>query len=247
LELEPFFWQRRWFLPLCGVVLLVMVVVLYRLRLREERQRIATIFGERGRIARELHDTLIQGFSGVTMEMQAFLGRLRSEDDKRGLSEIIRDAGVCLREARRSIAGLRQLDESHTGFAAMVASAARELTSGKLIRLQLRIGGKTGPLPAEVEYNLIRIVREAIANTLRHAEARNVEVVLENNAERILLEVRDDGRGFDVAAAHNQTGHFGLVGMRERAAEIGATVEVASEAGRGTVVQVTMPVKGDMG
>ena len=105
--LAPEYYQRAWFLPLCAGLIALGVWLIYGLRIRSLNARFAVILAERNRIARELHDTLIQGFSGVTMEMQALCARLASPEERSNLQEIIQDAARSLREARRSVAGLR--------------------------------------------------------------------------------------------------------------------------------------------
>ncbi len=99
-------------------------------------------------------------------------------------------------------------------------------------------------LPAEVEYNLLRIAQEAIANSVKHSAARNVEVTLQSTPSQVSLAVRDDGDGFGwMPGGRVSTGHYGLIGMQERATHIGAAFKIDSEPGRGTTVRVTLPVR----
>src|SRR5258706_2100474 len=137
------------------------------MRVRRLREHFSVILTERNRIARELHDTLIQGLSGITMEMQALAGTLRSPKEKSTLEEIIRDAGNCLRETRRSVAGLRtpQAGEGNSGLAAAIEHATRQVTEAKNIRLKLKLGKSPAGLAPHVEYNLVRIAQEAVANS----------------------------------------------------------------------------------
>jgi len=208
------------------------------------KERFDTILGERSRIARELHDTLIQGFSGVTMEMQALSGRLPKAGDRGALEEIILDAGNCLREARRSVAGLRGAREPNSGLAAAIAQAARHITETKDVRLSLKTLQSPGNIGADAEYNLLRIAQEAVTNSVKHSGARNIEVSLRCASDSVCLSVKDDGAGFP--AEHNgfaQFGHYGLIGMKERASHIGAQLEVESSPGRGTTVSVALPAR----
>ncbi len=209
---------------------------IYQLRIRRLKEEFDLILAERGRIARELHDTLIQGFSGITMAMQALVWRLPSSEERKTLEDIVADAGSSLREARRSLAGLRRHD-SQSGLAAAVADAARQLTEAKDVRLKLDLDDCRRPLPADVEYNLLRIAQEAVLNAVKHSGARTLQVTLDSTPQHLRLSVKDDGTGFDEEAAP-PLGHYGLIGMKERAAQIGADFHLASARGRGTTVQV---------
>jgi signal transduction histidine kinase len=244
-SVAPYFYQRRAFIPACVGLLALAGWLAYRLRVRRIKGRMQDILTERSRIARELHDTLLQGFSGVTMEMQALSTRLPASGERATLEEIIRDAATCMREARRSVAGLRTPPgrQESSGFAAALAQAARQLTETRDVRLKMRLDGAPAGLPVDVEYNLLRIASEALSNAVRHSGARTIEVDLDCPNGRLVLRVKDDGVGFDgEPAAGAYAGHYGLVGMRERAAQVGAELELQSKRGRGTVVTVTLPM-----
>jgi signal transduction histidine kinase len=200
------------------------------------------VVAERGRIARELHDTLIQGFSGVTMQMQALAAALRPSRERAKLEEIIEDAGLCLRDARRSVGGLRIASTNDAGLAAAVAQAARQLTETRDVRLVLQVSNCRN-VPTDVEYNLLRIAQEAISNAVKYSEGRTIEVTLSSTPQQLCLTVRDDGAGFVVNNTEQlQSGHYGLIGMRERAKQINAELHVLSEPGHGTTVRVELPL-----
>ena len=242
--LLPYFYQRIWFLPACATLLALAGWLVYQLRIRGLREQFSLILAERSRIARELHDTLIQGFSGITMEMQALASRLRSAEDRGSLEDIIRDAGNCLRETRRSVAGLRspRRGSSRSGLSASIAQAAQQITEAKDIRLKLKLDGEPQSLPADVEYNLLRIAQEAVSNSVKHSGARMVEVALDCTPDVVRLSVKDDGSGFSKDGNGTALpGHYGLIGMKERATQIGADLQLASEPGRGTTVSVVLP------
>src|SRR5271170_3817693 len=242
-SVTPYYYQRIWFFPLCIVLLGASAWMVYQLRIRGLREQFGLILAERNRIARELHDTLIQGFSGITMEMQALAGRLRSSGERSTLEDIIRDAGNCLRETRRSVAGLRSTEQgsSRSGLSDAIAQAARQITEAKDIRLKLKLDAGPQGLPADVEYNLLRIAQEAVSNSVRHSGARTVEVALDCDRQLVSLSVRDDGSGFARDGNGNvRPGHYGLIGMRERATQIGADLRLSSEPGRGTTVSVVL-------
>jgi signal transduction histidine kinase len=240
--LAPRFYQRSAFWPLVAAALALIGWLAYRLHIRRLRNRFDLIVAERSRIARELHDTLIQGFSGVTMAMQALAGRLRSPEERTRLDDIIHDAANCLRETRRSVAGLRAAREPEAGLGGSIAQAARQITETKDVRLKLKLDKIPAGLPPEAEYNLLRIATEALTNAVKHSGARNIEVTLKSLPDAVRLVIADDGAGFEPDDhGHLKPGHYGLIGMKERAAQIGAEFEFESAPGRGTTVAVVTP------
>lgn len=247
--LAPAYYQRVWFLPLMAALSALLGWLAYQARIRRLRERYELIVAERSRIARELHDTLIQGFSGITMAMQALSAKLRPSDERNKLQGIIEDAAMCLRETRRSVAGLRGAQApSASGLAASIAQAARQITETKNVRLKLRLEQEPPNLPAEFEYNLLRIATEAINNAVKHSGARTIEVTLKPapkfDSGAIFLSVSDDGAGCEPSEnGHLKPGHYGLIGMKERAAQIGGQFAFESAPGRGTTVSVMAPVE----
>lgn len=244
-SLAPAYYQRVWFLPLLVLLSGLAGWLGYQSRIRRLRERYDLIVAERSRIARELHDTLIQGFSGITMGMQALAARLRPSEERGKLLDIIDDAARCLRETRRSVAGLRGAKASATsGLAASIAQAARQITETKNVRLKLRLDAEPPHLAPEFEYHLLRIASEAISNAVKHAGARTIEVTLKPAQGSIFLAVADDGAGCAPAEnGHLKPGHYGLIGMKERAAQIGAQFAFESAPGKGTTVSVMAPVE----
>lgn len=242
-DLEPNFYQTRWFIPVCIIVIGLTGFLVFRLRVRQIKSRLQAVLAERTRIARELHDTLIQGFSGVTMQMQALAARLHQSAERTTLNEVIQDAGTCLREARRSVAGLRSPSGGDSELAASIAQIARGLTDGGDFRLRLKLARGPKGLAADVEYNLVRIVQEAVANAVKHSGGSSIDVIMHDASQYLSLTVVDDGVGFDVSNREfSQQGHYGLIGMRERATQIGAELKLESTAGRGTAVRLTLPL-----
>jgi signal transduction histidine kinase/ligand-binding sensor domain-containing protein len=241
--LEPRFYQNPWFLPLCGAAVGLAVWAAYRLRVRRIREQLQAVVAERSRIARELHDTLMQGFSGVTMEMQALSVRLPPSQERNTLEEIIHDAGICLQEARRSVAGLRSARSGDPGLAGAIAEAARHITETQDVRLKLRLQGDPRELGTDVRYNLLRILQEAVTNAVKHSGAGTIEVILDCTAQTLFLTIKDDGVGFDLAEGNgSQPGHYGVIGMRERATQIGGDLQMKSEPGHGTKVTLSLPL-----
>jgi signal transduction histidine kinase len=179
------------------------------------------------------------------MALQAFTARVKTPGDRELLEDIISDAATCVRETRQSVAGLRAVtgSGSGSGLAAAIAHAVKELAASKGVRLKLNMEEQLRPLPAEVEYNLLRIASEAVANSLKHSGANTIEVDLLSDAEGLHLQVKDDGSGFqrEENASLGSAGHYGLIGMKERATQIGAEIELKSQPGAGTTVSVNLP------
>jgi signal transduction histidine kinase len=174
------------------------------------------------------------------MEMQALSMRLRADNERSILDGIIQDAAACMREARRSVAGLRSA-RGEEGLAAAIGQSARQLTETTKVRLRLKLSGKLPSLPPETEYNILRVAHEAVANVVKHANASSLEVSLTESSGELRLSVKDDGRGFDPAIPLPGQ-HYGLIGIRERACQINAAVEVESRVGRGTTMNLRVPV-----
>lgn len=173
------------------------------------------------------------------MEMQALAQRLPA-DSRKVLDDIIADAASCLREVRHLLANLRNEPPRHSELASAVARAATQINGGDVSRLKLDLEQVPARLPAHTEYNLLRIVQEAVTNSMNHSGARRITVSLRSNANRLVLSVADDGSGF--ITGKDTDGHYGLIGMKERAAEIGAEMRILSRPEDGTVITVELPI-----
>jgi signal transduction histidine kinase/ligand-binding sensor domain-containing protein len=240
---RPFFHQTAWFKRLIAVAILLAVVALHRLRLRRLHERYAVLLTERSRMARELHDTLDQGIAAAGMQIQVAEAKLVESPDQAALclQHARRFLDDTLEEGRRSVWALRSLalaDEG--GLPSAFARLARELSSGTRTALRVDVDGAPRRLAAPVEEHVLRIGQEAITNALRHGSAHHVVVTLAFEPHQVVLRVRDDGRGFDVAAP---TSGVGLRGMRERAVEMGAALEVRSRPGSGTETTLEVPAR----
>ncbi len=241
-SVAPRFYQRSWFFPLLILCGCAVVYAGYQFRVARLRRRFSAVLSERSRIARELHDTLLQGLSGITMQLQALWTSMPGSPEKQHLLGIIDDAQRCSREARHSLWGLRTFGSTQTDLAEKLERLARETLpdDGPFLRLHLQpISIRESP---EIEYQLLRIIREALANTLAHANARTVDLTLALERGTLCLRVEDDGVGFLTDA--KRFGHFGMIGMRERAASIGAVLTISSQPGQGTVVSVSLHLPG---
>ncbi len=199
---------------------------------------------ERNRIAREIHDTLAQDLSGLVLQLQG-VGRYLDRDQavaREELKEAIRIARSALQEARRSVWELRARPlEELSLVEAIQAEAARLEAEG--IRVEFHQEGEPVPVGAEAEHNLYRIAQEALANVRRHSRARQVAVALRFSPGSVELAVEDDGVGFSQEEGLGaETGHFGLLGMRDRVRLLGGSLTVESTPGEGTRICTRIPV-----
>lgn len=242
-EVEPLLYQRRWFWPVCVMALALAIAAAWRLRSRQLRQRFGIVLTERSRIARELHDTLLQGLAGVTMQLQALWTRLPASKERETLAGIIQDAGVCAAEARKSLWGLRAEGSSSGLFSEKLENLVLSVSSDDGASSLSYEGDAVslGERP-EAEFQLLRIAREALSNALEHSRAARVRVTLVQDPSGVSMTIADDGVGFAAERDHQMLGRFGMLGMSERAREIGAELNVKSVPGEGTTVSVRLPL-----
>jgi len=206
-----------------------------------EQERQAAILKERTRMARDIHDTLAQGFTGVILQMDAAVEALRDEEPE-GAAKHIHQARELAREslgeARRSVHALRPQALEKATFTDALRALIENMTTGTSLRTSFRLEGEPHELGPVVEDNLLRIGQEALTNALKHARATEFEAQLSFGGDAVRLELRDNGNGFVVDRVNG--GGFGLIGMKERAQQIGATLTISSPPGAGTkIVAIT--------
>jgi signal transduction histidine kinase len=248
----PSWWNLRhtvWLLAATGTILLLVIawVVVLRRRLREQmnliRQKLRgnAVLEERNRIARELHDTLEQELAGITMQLDLAADCFqRSPGLARSAIDMARNMSRhSMMEAHRSVWDLRCHLLENGDLVSALTQAIQPMVALDQAKVQVRIQGEPCRLSPEVEMNLLRIGQEAVANALKHANARNILVELRHEPGRFCLNVIDDGRGFTPGdPAFIVRGHFGLLDMHERAQSIGCHLQIKSEPGRGTSLHV---------
>jgi signal transduction histidine kinase len=210
------------------------------------RREFEATLAERARIAQDLHDTLLQGFAGVTMQLSTVELDLpgRPEAAARTVQRVQQMAVTALREARERVWDLREAELGSDDLPTAIEAMARERTAGTAIEVSVSTVGPPRRLTRSQEDVAFRIGREAVVNAVKHAGARRIEIRSEFHPARFLLEVRDDGQGFTPAQSEEarRKGHFGLSGIRDRAARAGGHCEVRSGEGGGTVVMLELPV-----
>jgi signal transduction histidine kinase len=250
--IPPTFAQTPWFFALWALAAAAATWLAYRLRVRRVASaihaRFAATLAERTRIARELHDTLLQEFIGITLHLQGVRRMLpfHPDDAATALSNVLSRADTTLVEARNMVTDMRTGGTERQDLADALTEAARNAVVGTTIVVQLRVCGKPRQLPRPLELTTLRIAREAIANAVKHAAPRRVDIVLAYMQSDLRLRVRDDGCGLSPSEASvaPNNGHWGIVGMRERATSLGGALEIAGTLGRGTVVSLSLPTAG---
>jgi signal transduction histidine kinase len=207
--------------------------------------RFTAMLEERTRLAREIHDTLLQGFTGVALQLVAATGRVAGPPEAvAALRDLVGLAQKTLEDARQAVWDMRAPALAGGDFPALLRATAEELLRGTGIALECPVQGVPRPLHPEVEAVVLRVAQEAIANVVKHADARTVRLRLSYRARGMRLSVRDNGLGFIVdPGLHAYGGHWGLLGMHERASQIRAKLAVRSAVGEGTEVILVSPYR----
>ena len=240
--LTPAPWWTPSHLLLLFLLLLPLAALGYRMHLRNVEARLTLILEERSRIAREIHDTLAQGFAGIALQLQGVSRSMgqQSAVTNAHLAMALQMVRRSRAEAHRSIAALRTL-HNHEDLAVMLGKVVRQLAEPAMLTLTVTQQGLPYRLSDEVASQILRISQEAIANTVEHAAARAVDVAISYAADLVTVEIRDDGRGFDLSTVGSvENGRFGITGMRERAHQIGALLVIRSGF-NGTSLKLEIP------
>jgi two-component sensor histidine kinase/streptogramin lyase len=246
LYLRPYFYQTYWFYALCALVVGLVGLGLYRLRVRRIRARFAAVLEERNRMAREIHDTLAQGFVGIALQLQALERALPSAPETAAQHLSLAQSMVThsLNEARRTVWDLRAQALESNDLPTALTESANQMTRGTPVVAEVVVHGTTRRLSAQIENHALRIAQEALTNSLKHADPKRITIELDFKPTDLTLRVRDDGRGFDAqSAVATGDGHFGLLGMRERVEHIGGTLAIESRPGGGTEIVAKIPIK----
>jgi len=244
-DVLPHFYEENWFRALFVLLFMAAAWAVYQLRLRQIRSRFALVLEERARLAREIHDTLAQGFVGISSQLDAVAMCMpESNGPARTFLDLARKmARHSLTEARRAVMDLRASALEGQNLAAALESGTRVWTAGSGVEVDVNVSGNSGTLPEEMEQHLLRIAQEAVTNVLKHAEASKIWIKLHTEARKLYLRIRDNGHGFEQENVFSsREGHFGLLGMRERAERLGGELTLESHPGQGTEVEVKVPL-----
>jgi len=250
---EPYFYQTYWFLAVGIAFGLLLIATMYRLRLQQLRRQfdagLEARVQERTRIARDLHDTLLQSFHGLLLRFQTASMLLpdRGVEAKERLDSAIDQAAQAITEGRDAVQDLRSSATLTNDLAAAIGALGQELAAHENGNnhpvFRIEVEGAARELHPILRDEVYRIAVEALRNAFRHAQARQVEVEIHYDERELQLHVRDDGKGIGAKILQGETpaGHFGLHGMRERAESVGGRLEVWSELGSGTEVELAIP------
>jgi signal transduction histidine kinase/ligand-binding sensor domain-containing protein len=251
--IAPAYYQTIWFRFCCFAAFMALLLALYQLRVRELAHRfnirLEERVSERTRIARELHDTLLQSFHGLLLRFQAAVNMLpeRPAEARNTLESAIDQAAQAITEGRDAVQGLRASTVDTNGLALAIRMIGEELAAGAAnqnsVEFSVQVEGTPRNLRPILRDEVYRIASEALRNAFNHAQARRIEVEIHYDQRQLRLRVRDNGKGIDpkVVSADGRAGHFGLHGMRERANLMGGNLALWSEIDSGTEVELSIP------
>ena len=247
-QIEPAFHQTRAFQLLCLLCVAGVVWLGYRVRLRQMRHRMSMQFEaqmqERTRIAREMHDTLLQELNGCALLLEGLAKTAGLPGVAlRHLQEIKQEVLKCAREAREFVWDLRAPTIQEVDLSQALRAAGEQITHGGPVRFHVTVQGQPRPAPVKLQQQLLRIVQEATRNAVRYSRAKEIFMDLVYlESDKIRLSMRDDGCGFDPEEAARASGHWGLRTMRERAEQLGGELKIRSSPGHGTSIDIVVPI-----
>jgi len=252
-SIDPAFYQTTWFRLACVAVFLALLWAAYQVRARQLAHQfnmtLEARVSERTRIARELHDTLLQSFQGLLLRFQSVLKMLpeRPLEARQRLESALDQGAEAISEGRDAVQGLRssasEMNDLANGIIAMGQQLTADTSASESPAIDVEMEGAMRDLNPVVRDEAYRIAGEALRNAFRHARARRITVELRYDKRQFRLLVRDDGKGLDEQALQRAAAaeHFGLPGMRERAESVGGWLEVRTRLESGTEVELSIP------
>jgi ligand-binding sensor domain-containing protein/two-component sensor histidine kinase len=245
---QPYFYQKTWFRFLVLLTFILFFAGLYLLHVRqivrEVRGRLEERMNERERIARDLHDTLLQGFQGIVLRIHSVTQRIPTSDPTHEMLEsALERADQVIAEGRDRVMDLRETADKVKDLAEAFAAVGLEFAHDSNVDFKVGVEGKPQLLHPIVQDEIFCIGREAVVNAFNHAQAKLVEINCFYGFDEMLLRIRDDGRGIEksILAEGRKKGHWGLLGMRERAQKIGSRLVISCPPGMGTEVELRVP------
>ena len=243
-SVNPMFYQTRWFYLACALALLLAVLASWRLHARRVHTQYALVLAERMRMSRAIHDTLLQGLAGLALQLDDLSHTPESTPAATSdrVRRMRRRVEEYIREARQSIWDLRAPALEQRSLPTALREVGARAVADRPVSLDVSVKGAPQSCPPAVEQQLLLICQEALSNAVRHGSPRHIDVELEYGDEQVSMRVCDDGHGFDPARVAHVTGHYGVLSMRERAAQVRGHLIIASEPGSGTRVEAIVPV-----
>ena len=242
-SIAPRFYQSWWFLLTIAALALGAAALVQRFHIGQVQKEYAAVLSERSRVAREVHDTLLQGFAGLTLQLNSLAKMLEAGPVRRGLDQVLDQMDACLSEARQSIWALRNPAKAGEDLVASVSEIVQRVAEGSELKTQVEVSGTPRLLRESLRTNVLSIVREAATNVVRHAHATRLIVELSFSRGSLRMRIIDNGVGLRKDTAETEsTRHFGLIGIRERAELFGGRLQLQPEDGGGTVVLIDFPL-----
>jgi signal transduction histidine kinase len=252
-SIAPAYYQTSWFFASCVAAFLALLAGCYRLRLlyltKQFNARLEGRVSERTRVARHLHDTLLQSFQGVLLKFSTikYMIRVRPDEAEEALERTIEQARAAITEGRDAVQGLRSPTLVANDLARAMTTFAQGLAADHAGQdcpeFRLYVEGKSRNLPPLVRDEVYQIACECLRNAFRHAQAHRIEVQVRYDPRQFRLHIVDNGKGIDpaVLSAGGRAGHHGLPGLRERAQLAGGKLSVWSQVASGTEIELTIP------
>jgi ligand-binding sensor domain-containing protein/signal transduction histidine kinase len=241
---NPRFYRTPWFISCIVLLLGLLTWGIYRFRMRQLHSRFQAVLQERTRLAREMHDTLIQGCASVSALLEAVTSLEPSNGDlKHDLLTYARtQVRVTIDEARQAVWNLRRGDASTSDIGEALQKMSEQISRESGISIVCRVEGVRFPLNQSINHELIMVAREAVYNATLHARPTKVQLSISFGRDDLMLEVNDDGCGFDTSLASSpDEQHYGIVGMQERIKRVGGEFKLHSNVGRGSCLTVRVP------
>jgi len=239
---KPYFYRTPWFMALCALALGLISVLAYQVRMKQVHGRFEAVLAERTRLAREMHDTLIQGCASVSAMLEA--ASSCEIDDSESRQHLIEYASTQIRstmdEARQAVWNLRGGEQAPSDLATCLQQMAGRVSREYGVQVTCQTEGTPFLLGQQATHELMMVAREGLFNAVLHGHPDEIRVALHFSPDALEMLLTDDGQGFDPAAAASE-GHYGLQGVRERVSRFGGVFEIDSKRGQGTRLRVTIP------
>jgi len=238
---EPFLWQTWWFLVLSAAVLLLLTWIIYRLRMHQVRLRFKAVLEERGRLAREMHDTVIQGCTSISALLEAVASRQRE------LNPVVQDllthartqVRTTIDEARYGVWNLRHDDGAAIDLPSSIEAISKQTTKEFDVEVDCKVEGELYTVPGTILRELLMVVREAVYDAVLHGRPNKIMITTHYGAKRLSILVADDGIGFQIDSVPTE-GHYGIIGMYERMKRVSGEFVLTSELGKGTRAELSI-------